>query len=245
MREFFLDEVPGISFNLFGITHIMCLLVLFGGLLLIYLFQDKIAKISEKDAKKIKLGMIGVWLFNRFLYVGSYIYYGIYTWKEDLPIHFCFITGYLFVLYVLTNKKSLFKLTYFMAFVGPLTATIWPDLTSSFDYYIFYEFFTSHHLFVLFVFFVYYMDKVKITKKDMWKSFTFANGVFLFAIIFNQLFGTNYIMSKELPQHVLNLYPFLEYINKPIVILEIVGFIVMLLAFIPVYFKNKKNIYNS
>ncbi|MDD4607591.1 MAG: TIGR02206 family membrane protein [Bacilli bacterium] len=241
MREFFIDELPGIGFELFGLIHFMCLFILIGGLIVIYLNRDKISKLSSKMKKKITIAMVSIWLINRFIYMGSYIYFGIYDWRNDLPLHFCFISGYLFVYSLLFNNKKVFKVVYFFAFIGPLTATIWPALTSSFDYFVFYEFFISHHIFVLFTFFVYYMNNVKINKNDLYKSIFWANIVFLVAFVFNTIFGTNYIMSETLPDHVLELYPFLRHINYPIVILEIAGLVVAMLAYIPVYFKNTEN----
>ena len=88
--------------------------------------------------------------------------------------------------------------------------------------------------------FVYYMDRVKIEKKDILKTLLWSNAIFVSMIIFNAIFKTNYIMSQELPEHVINLYPFLEKINYPIVILELTGMVVMLLAYIPVHFRNKE-----
>lgn len=246
MREFFIDEIAGMKFELFGPIHFMCLIILFAGLILIFINQDKISKISKKTANKIKWAMLAVWFTNRCIYMGSYMYYGVWSWKEDLPLHFCFVTGYLFLTYIITKKKDIFKLVYFFVFAGPLTATIWPDLVSSFDYYVFYEFFISHHLFILFVFFTFYMDNIKIEKYDILKALVWSNLLFIFAIVFNGICGTNYIMSKELPEHIIRLYPFVKYFNYPIIILEVVGIAMLWVAYIPVYLKNKKkSVYNN
>ena len=241
MKEFVVDEIPGISFNLFSITHLICLSILVIGLILIYFNRHRIENISKPTKTKIKILMISIWLLNRFIYVGSYMYFGIYDWKENLPLHFCFVTGYLFIIAIIFKKKNLLKIVYFFAFMGPFTATIWPDLKSSFDYLIFYEFFISHHLFVLFMFFILYMENIRIVKNDLYKGIFWANVLFLGAFIFNNYFGTNYIMSEELPDHILTLYPFLENINYPIIILELTGLVVIFLSYIPVYLRNKEN----
>ena len=241
MREFVVDDFPGISFNLFGITHLLCLTILVVGLILIYIYRNKIENLSKFTKTKIKITMVIIWLLNRFIYVGSYMHFGIYDWKANLPLHFCFVTGYMFVIGILFKKKNLLKIVYFFAFMGPFTATIWPDLRSSFDYFIFYEFFISHHLFVLFMFFTFYMEKIKIVKNDLYKGIFWANVLFLFVFIFNNYFGTNYIMSEKLPDHILTLYPFLKSINYPIIILEVTGLVVIFLSYIPVYLRNKEN----
>ena len=239
MKEFFLDKEIGIPFACFTFPHLICLAILFIGITLTYLNQDKLPKTDNKTKNKVRIIMATVLLINRFIYMGSYIYYGVYDWKVHLPIHFCFITGYLFIAYLFTKKEWLYKLAYFFIFAGPLTATFWPDLKSSFDYYVFYEFFISHHMLFIFMFIIFYMDNIKMNIKDMWKAIIGANLIFLFAIIFNSIFGTNYIMSNKLPDHILGMYPFLKYLN-PIFVLELAGSFFCSLGYFPIYLKNKK-----
>ena len=177
---------------------------------------------------------------NMLLYYGSYIYYGVYDWKVHLPLHFCFISGILFMIYLLNNKKNLYKIIFPLTFIGPLPAIFYPDLTSSFDYFVFYQYFISHHLLMIFSYFILYLDDFTIEFKDTIKTFILANIIFISMFIFNNIFNTNYIMSKKLPDFILNLYPFLRNIWPPI-ILEITGIVVLFLISILTQIKNKED----
>lgn len=238
MKEFFIDEVRGIPFNLFDITHLCLIFLLVISLIIIYKNRNKLPNIKNK--KRLKNIFAIILLANMIILYGGYIIYGVYDWKSHLPFHFCFITGILFSICMLINSKKLYKILYFWIFIGPLPAIIWPDNNSCFDNYLFYHYIISHHFLVIFSMIVYYMDRIKIEKKDILNSFFWAQAVFGFMIIFNQICGTNYIMSEKIPVRILELYPFLKNFNYPILLLELTGIIVMALAYIPVYFRNKE-----
>lgn len=242
IKEFFLDEVIGIPFHLFGIVHFGCITFLIILLILIYKNRNKIKKIKRK--KKIKIIMFIILISNMLIWYGSYIYYGIYDIKIHLPLHFCFIAGNLFMIYLLTGLRKLYKITFFFTFIGPLPAVIFPDLVSSFDAYIFYQYFISHHLLMAFSYFVLYMDDFHITKKHMIQAFFLINLLLIIMMKVNDIFGTNYIMSKELPAHIYKLFPIFRNIS-PFIILEITGIIVLVILFIPLHIKNKEDRYEK
>ena len=240
MKEFFLDENIKMPFILFGKIHIGCILILILSLFIIYLSRNKIKKIDSYKKRNIKIIMFIILSGNMLLYYGSYIYYGVYDWKVHLPLHFCFISGILFMIYLLNNKKNLYKIIFPLTFIGPLPAIFYPDLTSSFDYFVFYQYFISHHLLMIFSYFILYLDDFTIEFKDTIKTFILANIIFISMFIFNNIFNTNYIMSKKLPDFILNLYPFLRNIWPPI-ILEITGIVVLFLISILTHIKNKED----
>ncbi len=240
MREFFLDEEIKIPFILFGKTHIGCIIIGLTGLLLIYLLRNQIKKIDKKKHRLIKYTMFIILFGNMAIYYGSYLYYGVYNWKVHLPLHFCFIAGILFMIYLLTGKRKLYKIIFPLTFIGPLPAIFYPELTSSFDHFLFYQYFISHHLLMIFSYFILYLEDFTITLKDTIKTFITANLIFLIMSIFNMIFKTNYIMSGGLPNFLTELYPFLNHIFPPIV-LETVGIIVLFLISLLTHIKNKED----
>jgi len=241
VREFFIDENIGIPFILFGDIHIFCILILILGLLSIYLLRNKIKKIKKKYHKKINIIMFLILFLNMAIYYGSYLYYGIYNWKVHLPLHICFIAGTLFMIYLITDNKKLYKIIFPLTFIGPLPAIFYPELSSSLDCFVFYQYFISHHLLMIFSYFILYMKNFKINFKDFIKTFILGNTIFIVMYIFNQVFGTNYIMSEGFPQFVLELYPFLNYIWPPIA-LEVIGMVVLTVVYGLIYVKNKEDI---
>lgn len=238
MREFFVDTSKRLP--QLGLIHICCL-VLFGlGLFLIYHYRDRIRELDPKVKKIFKKTVAVVMLLNMVIYYGSYLYYGVYDWHVHLPLHFCFISGNLFIIAMLFDLPKLYRITYFFAFMGPLPAIIWPDIGGGLDRFIFYQYVISHHIFLLASVFIYYADQPKMDKKDIRNAFLTAQIIFIIMIIFNAIFKTNYVMSKSLPEHFLNIYPFLKNFDYPIILLELAGAFIIFLAYIPIHFRNKE-----
>lgn len=232
IKEFFSTErgsVPFFHFKLFGFWHILLLLFLIGGLLFIYYRKDQLKKWNRNE-KKSRIAMASILLSNMLIYYGSKIIEGTWNFKVHLPLHFCFISGFLFMFALYTNNKKLFRTTYFFSFAGPLPAILLPDLTCGMDRFIFWQFFISHHIFLLFSVYTYYVLDWKIEKGDAKRAFFHANIIFALVFLFNQIFKTNYIMTENLPAHVIKLMPFLKNIDFPIVWLELAGTLAFLFA---------------
>lgn len=240
MKEFFVDKTVGMEFTLFGTVHNILTISVILGLLFIYHYRHQIKSLSDRTKSIIKYGLIFILYLNMLIYYNGFSYYGIYSWKTHLPIHFCYISSFSFMIALLLNKKKWLNVIYFFTFIGPLPAILWPKMVSSFDSFIFYQWIISHHIFLLGSFFIYYMYDLNIVKRDFFKVIVLANGVFLFATIFNYFFDTNYIFSNEIPSHIFKLYPFLKSFNYPLVLLEITGIVMASIAYIPVFLKNKE-----
>lgn len=238
MLEFF-SESGGLPFNLFDIQHIAVTIVTIIAVLLIYFNREKLKKFKHMKALRYSVAIL---LFiNMAIFYIIFIVNGEYTWKEHLPLHLCFITGYLFMFVLITGNKKLFKIVYFFTILGPLPAIVWPEIAQGCNRFIFWQFFISHHFLIISSMFCLFVLDYKVEKRDMYRAFFYGNVYFFIMYIFNLIFGTNYVMSTELPKHVVAIYPFLEYLNYPIIWLEITGIAAVLLAYIPVKIINKKH----
>lgn len=241
MKNFFIDDQSISKFQLFGFLHISLMVLLIIGILLLVVNKEKIAKMNEKIKDKIRISIALILFLNMTIYYLTRIIYGVYDWKVHLPLHFCFIAGYLFMFAVIFKKWKLYKISYFMAFMGPLPAIIWPELYRTFDTYIFYQYLISHHFFLLSNLFILYAYSIKITKKDFIKTIIVVFTLFICMAIFNFFFHTNYIFSTEIPPHVLELYPFLVKFNYPVILIFLIGLIIMFLAYAFYLLTTKKN----
>lgn len=239
VREFFINDNFIEPFGLFSLGHWIMMLSVLIGIILIYKNRNKIRKLKKSNKRKIEIIMVFTLFINMKLLYIPLIWYGKWDWMAHLPLHMCFIAGYLFMFSVLFKKRNLYKIVYFLGFIGPLPAIILPDLRGYYDAFVFYQFIVSHHLFMLFNFAYYYMSNSKITIKNLYQTFFIANAIFLTMFAFNVIFGTNYIFSKEIPSHVMDLMPFLNKINNPILLLEIAGLITLLVAYLPIYLENR------
>lgn len=241
MKKFFELE-PGIfHFKLFGFWHILMTVVTIISIILIYTNREKIRKWKYHD-KPMRYLIAFTMFLNMTVYYLSKIVLGTYDIRVHLPLHFCFISGYLFMFLLVINRKKMFKYVYFFSYAGPLPAIILPDLICGPDRFIFWQFFISHHFFIISSMYVLFVLDYKITRKDALKSILYANVIFGLVFIFNQVFHTNYIMTSTLPAHILKLMPFLKYFDFPIIWLELAGIIAFMIAYIPLYFWNKKKL---
>ncbi len=239
MQEFFTLE-PGIfHFSVLNWIHILITLILIIGILLIYFNKEKLRNIKNLD-KIFRYTTAGLMFLNMKVYYIAALLDGTYTYKEHLPLHFCFMSGYFFMYILITNNKKMFKYAYFFSFIGPLPAILLPDIICGFDRFIFYQFFISHHIYLLASLYCLFVLKWTVTKIDVIKSFVIANIYFVLVLIFNIIFETNYIMTTELPPHIPELFPFVKYFNYPIVWLYLAGIVAIIIACIPIKLMNKE-----
>ena len=241
MKEFF-GLIPGIfHFHLFGFWHILMTLVMLLSIVLIYKNRMKIRKWKYHD-KPVRY-FIAIFMFlNMVVYYVPMVIFGTWDYHVHLPLHLCFISGGLFMITMLSNNQKLFKLVYYLSFLGPLPAILFPDLTCGPDRFIFWQFFISHHFFLTASLYTLFVLDYKIEKDDVKFAFLGALTIFMIMFVFNHIFGTNYIMMNKLPDHMLKLFPFLTAFDHPIVWLIATGCLVFYLANSLAKWWNKKNI---
>lgn len=239
IKEFFVNNTPGPEFKIFGPTHLLCITFVLICLLLIYLNRNNIFKLKAKTKRKILIIGALLMLANMVIYNISTIYYGIFDYRIHLPFHLCFISGYMFMYGIIFKKEEILKYTFFLAFIGPIPAILWPDLPSSFDYFKFYEYFISHHLFLILSFFSYYALNYNINLRNVIKVAILTNILIFIMMPFNIIFNMNYIYSSEIPAYIVKIYPILRYI-KPLIVLEAVGILIVALIYQLVRIRNKE-----
>lgn len=222
IREFFVNEVPKFLFKQFGLIHNIFILLPIIVIIIMYIKRNKISAIPKEKSKKIlKTGAI-ILLLNMIIFTFGFLYYGVFDYTKHLPLHLCFIANYMFMFGILFEKESILKMTFFLSFIGPIPAILWPDMVSTIDNFEWWQYVISHHVFICLSFFSYYAYNYKITIKDYIKVFILTNFLMLIMYPFNLTFNTNYIFSTEIPANVMELYPWLKYF-PPMITLEVVG----------------------
>ncbi len=239
IREFFRNDHPFVAFKEFGFIHMICILFVIITLILIYINRNKISNLKEETKRKILVIGSTILLINMIIYNIAPHLFGYFDYKIHLPFQLCFISGYLFMFGIFFKKESILKITFFLSFIGPIPAILWPDLPSTFDNFNFWKYFISHHIFICLSFFSYFALNYKITLKHAIITFLLVNAMVIIMMPFNYAFQMNYIYSSEIPNNITDLYPWL--LNfKPPVILEITGIVIISLLYIVVYFRNKE-----
>ncbi len=225
----FFSDTTGVPFVVFGPLHLFLLAFVIIGIFLIYHFR--------KTLRKFKYNYLLRYLFaavlfaNMTIYYGSMMVMGTYDVKKHLPLEFCFITGYLFMYLLITQNRKMYRVIYFFTIMGPLPAMLWPNLSGSYDRFIFYQFFISHHVMMLMSFYTLIVFEYRVSAKDTFRAFGWSLALFGSVYCINLTFGTNYIMQNKLPDTVLNLYPFLRSFDVPIFWLVLCGAVCLAFAF--------------
>ncbi len=240
MKAFF-GLVPGIfHFHLFGFWHIVMTTVMLCAIVFIYQNRERLRQWKYHD-RPARYAIAILMFLNMVVYYVPMIIMGTWDYHVHLPLHLCFISGGLFMITMLLGSRKLFKFVYFLSFLGPLPAILFPDLTCGPDRFIFWQFFISHHFFLTASLYTLFVLDYKIEKQDLPKALLGALGIFGIMFIFNHIFGTNYIMMNRLPAHMLKLFPFLVTFDYPIIWLMLTGFLVFYLAYLLTKWWNRKN----
>ncbi len=224
--EFF-SSSTGVPFVLFGPLYFALLAAVV--VLSLYMY-----KIREK-LRRFKYNKILSYLFAGILFANMTIYYvslmaiGEYNVKKHLPLEFCFITGYILMYILITNNKNNFFTTlFYCTLIGPLPAMIFPNLSGSYDRFIFYQFIISHHFMLLVSFYCIIVFEYKVEAKSAMKAFLYGNILFISVSILNTLWGSNYIMQQKLPDHIIKMFPFVTYFDYPFFWLEACGLLMLM-----------------
>lgn len=218
----FFTSTTGVPFILFGPLYSALLLGVVVITLLMYHYRDKLRKFKYKS--QLRYLFAGLLFANMTTYYVSLMILGEYDIKKHLPLEFCFVTGYIFMYILITNNKNnLFSTIFYCTIIGPLPAMLFPNLSGSFDRFIFYQFIISHHVMMLFSFYSIIVLGYRVEAKSAFKAFLGGNILFISVSILNTLWGSNYIMQQKLPDHIIKLFPFVTYFNYPFVWLEVCG----------------------
>lgn len=235
MYEFFIGTYNRMEIG--GALHIGLSVTTVVIAFLIYCFRYQLKEWKHRE--NVRYVMAGILFANMTIHYASKIVLGTYDWKIDLPLHLCFLTGYamMFIL-VSGNFKNMYSFIYFFTFVGPLPAMIWPDLSYSYDSFVFYQFVISHHFMILCSIYCLFVLEYKVRARSIVWAIVGGNILVGAMYVFNKTFGTNYIMMESLPDQLYEIYPFL-YALPPVFWLELVGVLAIAAAYIPAYIQNR------
>lgn len=224
---------------LFDWKHIglLCLTAL--AAVLLFRFRYRLRKALWKH--QVRYWAAGVLFCNMLVFYLLLLLEGNFDWRVHLPFHLCHITGYVMMAVLVLGKERLFPVLYFFAFLGPLPAMLFPNTPTHFSKFYTWNFVISHHLLLLCGLYCLFVLEWKVRVKDLLKAF--VSGLTLFGVmtLFNQIFGTNYIMTGELPAHLVRQFPFLSSIGVPFLWLAPAGMAALGIAYLPVTLMRRRD----
>lgn len=233
MKHYF-GLVSDFSLTLFGPIHLLLIAITIVSILMIYKYKNKLKK--YKIIKKV----IPIILFgNMVIYIVGAILTGIFDINVHLPIHYCYITGFIFMYMLIKEKKSLFNMLYYAIFFCTITVIIFQDPNITYDRYEFILLVISHHFLLISSFYTLYVLEYPVDKKGYKPFFIYTIIVYLAVFIINRILGTDYIFNSSLPLFIYDYFPFIRLL-PPIVWLFLLSIPLLLIAYFPIKHKNKK-----
>ncbi|MGD9909813.1 MAG: TIGR02206 family membrane protein [Candidatus Izemoplasmatales bacterium] len=237
MKDFFSSTV-GITFEPFGVYHIIILFITFLAIFLVYQFRLRIRLSKHEKAFRYTLAFIGIF-FELSLHLWQ-IFNGIWTYQDSFPLALCFISLVLGIYVMFTKSYSAFEIGYFWA-IGAVASILFPDIPYGPDRFRFYQFLFSHMNFFIMFMYMVFVHQYYPTFKSFKKSIIYLI-LLVFCIVLPIDYFTNanflfLINSAGTPFEIFEGYGYGIYLLG-IVSLSI---LVEIIWFLPIYFftKNK------
>ncbi|HUR12740.1 MAG TPA: TIGR02206 family membrane protein [Flavitalea sp.] len=224
-------------FHPFGTSHLVVLLF-------ILIFSLCIPMLSRK-LFPAKLQVLTGIILGAFVTINFIAWYfvlyasDLFDTNEHLPLQLCHM-GNLFILPVMMNRdKRWFRILYFWVMAGTLQAIVTPDIQAEFPHYWFFRYWIVHGGPVICIMYACLVYRLRPTWKSLLQSFAALN---LFAVvigIINVMAHTNYLYLCQKPA-VASLMDWLGEWPWYLAGLEVIGFILFVLVYLPFVFSGRK-----
>jgi hypothetical integral membrane protein (TIGR02206 family) len=184
-------------FSFFGPSHLFVIIFTFIGLACIFFAR----KSSTRSQQILRYGIAGTLIFQIILFNGWHIYHSSFLIGSYLPFHLCSISAYLTIIALLRRNNFFSGLTYMVAFVSAFLAIVSPDVRpdQNFPEFRFIEFFLSHVFIIFGVWCLLVVDKITITYRQLWVSFSLLFGYMILVFPINKITGGNYLFLNSKP----------------------------------------------
>ena len=133
-------------FEIFGESHLVTLLLILAVAFLLPFF----IKNSDLDNKVLIAKVLGVSAITLELIKPFIWHYGLdFPWIKLIPIHMCNLSTLFIGIFLLTEKRIFFEVSFFWGIGGGINALITPDIPKTFPDPQFILFFIGHGLLII------------------------------------------------------------------------------------------------
>ncbi len=237
MTQYFAYDYTGTPFVLFGIWHLVALLVI----VLLNVGTLGFRKSTPKTRKAIRWGMaIVLWADEASWHIWN-LYWGHWSIKTMLPLHVCSILIWLAGFMLIFKVYQIYEFVYFIGIGGALQALLTPDAgIYGFPHYRIFQTMISHGLLITSGVYMTIVEGFRPTWKSFWRVVV---GVNIYAVIIfpiNMLLGTDflYINGKPSTASLLDILPPWPYY---LLFMELIGAMVFLILYLPFIIKDWRN----
>ena len=234
MSQYFAYDYTGAPFVLFGTWHLVALLVI----ILLNVGMLGFRRSSEKTRTAVRWTMaIVLWADEVSWHIWN-AFWGHWTVTTMLPLHICSILIWLAGFMLIFKIYPIYEFVYFIGIGAAMQALLTPDGgIYGFPHYRIFQTMISHGLLITSGIYLTTVEGFRPTWKSFWRV---VIGVNIYAaIIFpiNLLLGTDflYINGKPATASLLDMLPPWPYY---LLYMELIGFVVFLLLYLPFIFKD-------
>ena len=237
MSQYFVYDYMGNPFILFGIWHIVALLLI----VFVNFTMLGLRNSSEKTRVAVRWTMaIILWIDELSWHVWN-LYWGHWSIQSMLPLHICSILIWLAGFMLIFRNYRIYEFAYFIGIGGAMQALLTPDVgIYGFPHYRVFQTMISHGLLITSAIYMTTIEGFRPTWKSFWRVI-FGVNIYA-AIIFpiNRILGTNYLFinGKPTTASLLDALPDWPYY---IIYMEIIGLVVFFLLYLPFFMRDLRN----
>ncbi|WP_226642424.1 TIGR02206 family membrane protein [Mesobacillus subterraneus] len=195
--EWFGHSNKGFNFDMFSLSHYVTLTIFFLVCSLIFIHRKKL---SVERWRKAELGTA---LSLILIEITNHLWmYKHAVWKlgRSMPLELCNIGLLLAIGLLLTRKKILFELLFFIALLGATQAIITPALTYDFPHFRFFHFFYAHMMIVWVTLYFLCAKGYYPTFRSVIKVVLFINMLLPVILFINTTADGNYWFLRHKPK---------------------------------------------
>jgi hypothetical integral membrane protein (TIGR02206 family) len=237
MGQYFAVDHGGPPFQLYGVGHLIAL-----SLILIFCLSFLYFRNIWGDAqkKRFRWNLAIILFINEIAWHVWAAYWGIWNIQTMLPLHMCSVVVWLTIYMLLTKNYQIYEISYFLGIGGALQALLTPDITGyGFPHFRAFNSFLAHGLLVSVPIYMSVMEGFRPTLASFKRVFIWANIYLIPVFLLNLLIGSNYLFIAYKPD-----FPTLLDLLAPwpwyIIQLEVVGFLILFILYLPFFIKDWK-----
>lgn len=195
MKSYFGHDYQLYPFTLFSLEHIVVLIVFI--ILTFGLFQlrDWLRKFDYPLRLSFFIALLGLELLYHFWLISG----GYWDIRYTLPFQLCSISLILCLILLVTNRKELAEILYFIGGAGAFAALVTPELFLGFPHFRFFQFFITHIIIIWTALYYIWVKGNVPSIKGVWKAFLFLNGCAFLAFWVNKWTDGNYMFLSQKP----------------------------------------------
>ncbi len=235
MVQYFLRDYTGGAFVLFGAWHL-------GFIIFFVLFNLSFIFIRKNESpifrKRFRYGLaISSIVIELSWHVWSAMV-GLWNVQENLPLHLCSVFVILNSIMLFTRSYRIYELSYFLGIAGALQAFLTPDAgIYGLPHFRAVQTLLAHGLIITEAIYMTVVEGFRPTWSSIKRVFIWANIYMAVVYVINILLGSNYMFIAHKPStasllDVLGPYPWY------ILSLELVGFVMCVVLYIPFIIKD-------